>query len=45
MANETNAEIKRKDNLQQNWKTKKIAYNLRERNKDDEHTRQKKCEN
>lgn len=45
MANETNAEIKRKDNLQQNWKTKKFAYNLRERNKDDEHTRQKKCEN
>lgn len=45
MANETNAEIKRKDNLQQNWKTKNFAYNLRERNKDDEHTRQKKCEN
>lgn len=33
MANETNAEIKRKDNLQQNWKTKNFAYNLRERNK------------
>lgn len=45
MANEANAEIKRKDNLQQNWKTKNFAYNLRERNKDDEHTRQKKCEN
>lgn len=42
MANGTNTDIKTKDNLHQKWKTKNSAYNLRERNTDDE---QKKCEN